>query len=84
MYKYRTIVIVRITPAPRTCPTLPETVTARVTIGKRLDRISNKPVKRSFWQTDEDVFLLTETSVHAYKKYGLKRSFSLLADFQGF
>jgi hypothetical protein len=41
-------------------------------MGKRLDRISSNPVKRSFWQTGEGVFLLGETSVHAYKKIRIK------------
>jgi len=34
------------------------------------ERISNKPVKCSFWQTDEGVFSHSGNGVHAHKKYG--------------
>ena len=52
--------------------------------GRKQDCISNKPVKCSFWQTDEGVFLIGENNVHAYKKYGFKRVFFHRTDFQGF
>jgi hypothetical protein len=39
---------------------------------KNLDLIPNKPVKCSFWQTDEGVFWPSENSVNPHKKYAFK------------